>query len=122
MARLYADEQFPARATRRLRLLGHDVLTVQQTNVSKYGDAKSDEEVLRFATNDDRAVVTLNRQDFVQLAREIHWHCGIITCLPDKNPDRLARKIDSAIKDVLREHATLKGRIVRVAYRRADRR
>lgn len=60
MAYLYADEQFPRQVVELLRSLEHNVLTVQEA-----GNAGlSDEEVLAFATNHNRAVLTLNRRDF----------------------------------------------------------
>ncbi|MEX2287003.1 MAG: DUF5615 family PIN-like protein [Planctomycetaceae bacterium] len=115
MVRLFADEQFPARATRRLRLLGYNVLTVQDINFSKYGDSKTDQQVLEIAMNDNRAVVTLNRKDFVRLAEEIHWHSGIIVCVRRRRgADHLARAIDRAIKDTLSDHRHLTGILIRV--------
>ena len=115
MARLYADEQFPAGATRRLRLLGHDVLTVQQTNVSKYGDGKLDTEVLRIAMLERRAVLTLNYKHFLQLGKDVHWHSGIIVCVRRyRSHDRLARAIHSAIKNAIRSNTHLTGQVIRV--------
>jgi predicted nuclease of predicted toxin-antitoxin system len=62
MARFYADEQFPRAATNYLRLLGHDVLTVQEA-----GNANQkipDDQVLAYATANNRAVLTINRHQF----------------------------------------------------------
>ena len=50
MARLYADEQFPFPVVEFLRLLGHDVLTVQAAG--KAGQKIPDSEVLTFATEE----------------------------------------------------------------------
>jgi predicted nuclease of predicted toxin-antitoxin system len=61
VAALYADEQFPRRVVEILRDLGHDVITVQEA-----GNAGlPDEEVLAFATTQNRAVLTLNRRYFI---------------------------------------------------------
>ncbi|HAZ46475.1 MAG TPA: hypothetical protein DDW76_23225 [Cyanobacteria bacterium UBA11369] len=60
MARLYADEQFPRETVLILRTLGHDVLTVQEAG--KANQKIPDEEVLAFAANNQRAVVTLSYQ------------------------------------------------------------
>jgi predicted nuclease of predicted toxin-antitoxin system len=59
MARLYADEQFPRQFVQNLRSLGHDVQTVQEA-----GNAGlPDEDVLAFATSENRAVLTESIQD-----------------------------------------------------------
>jgi len=60
MARLYSDENFPLTVVVSLRDLGHDVLTVQETG--KADQAVPDDEILRFAAADNRAVLkcTLN--------------------------------------------------------------
>jgi predicted nuclease of predicted toxin-antitoxin system len=65
MARLYADEQFPRVVSELLRTMGHDVLTVQEA--LKANQKIPDDEVLRFATAENRAVLTLNRRDFIRL-------------------------------------------------------
>ncbi|MEX0268351.1 DUF5615 family PIN-like protein [Leptolyngbyaceae cyanobacterium UHCC 1019] len=57
MARFYADEQFPAAATIALRTLGHDVLTVQEAGNGN--QCISDSDVLAFATNNHRTVLTI---------------------------------------------------------------
>lgn len=99
--RLLADEQLPARVTKRLRLLGHNVLTLQQCNVSKYGDGKSDDWVLRIAAADERAVVTLNRKHFLALHYQNEGHFGIIACFrDDSDPDALGRRIDDQIRPI----------------------
>ncbi|NEQ38542.1 MAG: hypothetical protein F6K40_20620 [Okeania sp. SIO3I5] len=64
MARLYADEQYPLPVVEWLRTFGHDVLTVQEAG--KAEQKIPDEEVLAFAIANKRAVLTLNRRDFVR--------------------------------------------------------
>lgn len=67
MARLYADEQFPYQVVEYLRDLGHDVLTVQEA-----GNANlkiPDDEVLAFASSNERVILTLNRRDFCRLRK-----------------------------------------------------
>lgn len=78
MARLYANENFPRRVVEALRILGHDVLTVFEAGNA--GQSISDEEVLAFANRDHRAVLTLNRRDFIRLHRIQPDHSGIIVC------------------------------------------
>jgi hypothetical protein len=67
MARLYSNENFPLPVVERLRALGHDVLTIQETG--KADQALPDKEVLAFATREQRAVLTLNRLHFIRLHR-----------------------------------------------------
>ncbi|WP_160315350.1 DUF5615 family PIN-like protein [Limnoraphis robusta] len=55
MTRLYADEQFPRQVIENLRALGHDILTVQEAG----NNGLPDEDVLAFATQENRAVLTL---------------------------------------------------------------
>ncbi|MGC9504140.1 DUF5615 family PIN-like protein [Baaleninema sp.] len=96
MARLYADEQFPQPVIERLRAKEHDILTVREAGRSnlKIPDA----EVLAFATQEQRAVLTLNRVDFIKLHYQSPEHSGIIVCRDDRNWDAFADRIDIAIR------------------------
>src|SRR4029079_3569456 len=76
-----ADENFPAQVVEALRTLGHDVLTAYEAGQANR--AVTDEEVVDFATAGGRAVLTLNRLDFVHLHEAHREHSGIITCTPD---------------------------------------
>jgi len=108
VARLYDNEHFPARAVAELRRLGHDVLTVQETGRAnlRWPDA----EVLKFATADNRVVVTLNRQDFFKLHEVDSHHAGIIACARNNNFPELA----TLIHQVLNQEASFDGRVLRV--------
>ena len=75
MARLYANENFPMPVVEELRRIGHDVLTIQETG--KVGQSIPDEEVLAFASADNRAVLTLNRKHFIHLHSSNPEHNGI---------------------------------------------
>lgn len=108
MARLYANENFPLPAVEALRRLGHDVLTIQETG--RAGEAVPDPEVLRFATQDRRAVMTLNRRDFIALHRQSAEHGGIIVCTVDPAFAEQAARIHQAIMN--RER--LDGQLIRV--------
>ena len=81
VARLYANENFPRQVVERLRRLGHDVLTTHEAGNS--GRAIPDSEVLDFAVRTDRAVITLNRRDFIKLHRASDGHRGMIVCTED---------------------------------------
>jgi hypothetical protein len=97
VARLYANENFPRQVVEHLRALGHDVLTTQDAGNS--GRGIPDEEVLDFAVRSDRAVVTLNRRDFIKLHRISPDHRGILVCTEDTDVAGQATRIDAAIKD-----------------------
>jgi predicted nuclease of predicted toxin-antitoxin system len=104
----YADEQFPKETTQSLRSLGYDVLTVQEAG---RGNQKiPDDEVLAFASNCDRAVLTLNRSDFIQLHRQNSNHAGIIACTENPDFDRLALKIHEAVAQL----DSLQGQLLRI--------
>lgn len=104
MARILADEQFPARIQDCLRRLGHDVIHTRQLDDSKFGDGKSDEDVLRHAAADQRIVLTLNYLDFRALHRdevvEVHWgiliyHLGKLERTPAQHADRIHERLRS---------------------------
>jgi len=108
MARLYADEQFPRSASELLRSMGHDILTVQEAGNANLGIP--DDEVLAFAIANNRAVVTLNRKDFMRLDMASSEHLGIIVCTNDPDRARLANQIDKAIATL----ESLQGKLIRV--------
>ena len=95
MARLYANENFPLPVVEELRLMGHDVLTIQETGGA--GQAITDEDVLAFAVRDARAVMTLNRKHFIDRHRRRPDHAGIIVCTLDLNFVSQAHRIHTAI-------------------------
>lgn len=78
MAHLYSNENFPFDMVIILRQLGHDVLTAYDAEQANKGipDAK----VLEFARNQNRIVITLNRDDFLNLHHSGGNHAGIIIC------------------------------------------
>lgn len=98
MANLYANENFPLAVVEALRRLGHDVLTVPEAG---YDNQRiSDDAVLAFAVAQHRALVTINRRDFIQLHRRQPAHYGIIVCTADSDTDGQAQRIDMAIRAV----------------------
>lgn len=98
MARLYANENFPLPVVEGLRRLGHNVLTTRETG--KAGQRIPDKDVLEFATTNGRAVVTLNRRDFIRLHEQGIEHTGIVVCTDTRNFDAQARRIHAAIESV----------------------
>lgn len=108
MARLYANENFPYQVVAALRTLGHDILTVQEAGNA--GQSISDEAVLDFAVQHNRAVVTINRRDFIRLHRQQPHHAGIIVCTQDADIEGQAERIHQAINST----ETLTGQLLRV--------
>lgn len=108
MARLYANENFPVPVVEFLRELGHDVITVAETG--KAEQSWPDENVLDFATHDDRILLTLNRKHFIRLHRQRQDHAGIIVCTFDPDFAGQAQRIGAA----LGSKADLRGELIRV--------
>jgi hypothetical protein len=108
MAQLYADEDFSYPATVRLRELGHDVLTAAEAGQAN--SKTTDEQILAFAINHGRAVLTFNRRHFVHLHSVSSSHTGIVVCSRDPDVVALTERIDRS----LREHETLEDRLIRV--------
>ncbi len=108
MARLYSNENFPRRAVEALRALGHDVLT--SLVAGNANQRIPDEEVLRFATAENRAVLTLNRRDFVHLHTTHPGHSGIVVCTYDANTAAFASRIHAALEQA----PSLPGSLLRV--------
>ncbi len=108
MALLYADEQFPLPVVELLRAFGHNVLTVQEAGKANLGIP--DPEVLEFAITNDRAVLILNRFDFIGLHNRKPDHAGIIVCTKNRNVEMLATRINEAIS----MEDTLRGKLIRV--------
>ena len=108
MAHLYSNENFPFPVVEELRLLGHNVLTIQETG--KSGQSLPDEDFLDFATADRRAVLTLNRKHFIRMHNSHPNHTGIIVCTFDPDFIGQARRINSA----LQLQSNLSGQLIRV--------
>ncbi|MFM6013968.1 MAG: DUF5615 family PIN-like protein [Dolichospermum sp.] len=71
------------------------MLTVQEAG--KGNQAIPDEEVLNFAIQEERAILTLNRYDFIQLHRLQPNHSGIIVCTNDSDRNRMSQRLHEAI-------------------------
>jgi hypothetical protein len=83
MVRFYSNENFAIDFVLILGGLGHDVLTS-----SEAGEANRripDDAVLQFAIDQDRVVITFNRDDFVALHRSGIDHQGIVVCKDDRD-------------------------------------
>jgi hypothetical protein len=100
VARIYADEDFSRGVIEALRILGHDVLTVQEAGQAE--QQIPDAAVLAFAHAHGRAVLTFNRWDFIKLHKRRVEHSGIIACTRDPRTGELALRIHDAIQGELR--------------------
>jgi predicted nuclease of predicted toxin-antitoxin system len=108
MISLYADEQFPLPVVVRLREKGYDILTVQDAGNANQGIP--DEDVLAFATSQNRAVITQNRKDFIRLHNQGLNQAGIVACSKNLDWDEFATEIDR----VLLTKDSIAGEVVRV--------
>jgi len=108
VARLYSNENFPLPVVEKLRLLGHDVITIQETG--RADQCTSDDQVLQFAVADARAVITLNRKHFRRLHQRLPAHCGIIICTVDEDFLGQAQRIHAEISTT----GDISGKLVRV--------
>lgn len=102
-ARLLADEHFDVRIVAELRAKGHDIVTVRQLNENKGGDAWTDEDVLAEGTRLNRIILTENIKDFRKLHDQVHWHEGIVVCVPEADYRKKADRIDEKLRDLMRE-------------------
>lgn len=64
MLKLYANENFPLETVLFLRNIGYDVLTTHEIGQSNL--RIPDEDVLAFAIAENRAILTINRKDFIR--------------------------------------------------------
>jgi len=93
--KLNSNENFPIPVVEELRKLGHDVLTIQETGMAL--QALTDEQVLKFAIKNDRAVMTFNCKHFIALHDKFSNHKGIIVCSVDLDFKGLAQRIHQNI-------------------------
>ena len=107
MARLYSNENFTLLIVEILRELGHDVLTSYDSG--KANQSIPDADVLAFATEQQQAVLTFNRKDFIKLHIADSNHVGIVVCTFDSNSEAVAQRIHLAISEI-----DLTGQLIRV--------
>jgi predicted nuclease of predicted toxin-antitoxin system len=108
MARFYSNENFPLPVVDELRRLGHDILTIQESG--KASQRMSDDEVLEFATQNNRAVLTMNRRHFVKRHLIGVPHSGIVVCTFDSDFVRQAQTIDTTLRQI----PSLAGHLIRI--------
>ena len=108
MASLYANENFPFQVVQALRVLGHDVLTTLEAGNAN--QATLDEQVLAFATQNRRALLSINKRDFIRLHLKNPDHAGIIICSQDPDVVGQAERIHEAISS----QRSLAGQLIRI--------
>ena len=108
MLRLYSNENFPLPVVEELRRLGCDVTTVLESG--RAGQAWPDDEVLGYASGENRALLTLNRKDFFRLQRTHPDHAGIVACTVDIDFPGQAQRIHAALTDA----GEMRGKLIRV--------
>ena len=108
MGHFYSNENFPMPVVTQLRELGHNIVTIQERG--RGGEAVSDPEVPRLANDEGRAVLTLNRKDFIRLHNESEAHAGIVVCTVA--PDFAGQAI--RIHEAITAYESLHGQLIRV--------
>lgn len=97
MARFYSNENFPLRAVEALRELGHEVLTSLESG--RANKRIPDDEVLQFAKDENRILLTMNRKDFFRLHSDPDTaHAGIVACTQNPDPQALAGNIHEVVR------------------------
>lgn len=109
MIKLYSNENFPLEAVQKLRSLGYDVLTT--LDAGKAGSRIPDNEVLDFAIQERRAVITLNRKDFRKLHLLQPAHFGIIICTENPDFEEMSKEIDRIIQSF---EGNITGQLIKV--------
>jgi hypothetical protein len=98
---LVLDEMYPPALAQRLRTGGHDVVAVLDVEVGLA--SKSDEDVLTWASRNNRCVVTENVSDFARLAGQGLAHSGLIFVSSQRFPrtaagmHRLGERLDALL-------------------------
>jgi len=93
-----------------LRQLGYDVLT--SYDAGQANQAIKDEKVLAFAHERRRAVITLNREDFITLHKQGREHSGILIAKEDRDYQGQAAMLNEFLSTT--DAQPLKGRLIRI--------
>ena len=99
--RLLLDEMYPSLVARELQARGHDVVSVHDAR----GRGSADEDVLEFACEQGRAVVTENVRDYRPLAQGRlaagESHCGLVLTTAKRWPRRDVGALIAALDELL---------------------
>jgi predicted nuclease of predicted toxin-antitoxin system len=109
MPSLYSNENLLIDLVERIREFGYDVLTSYQAGQAN--QAIPDDEVLTYATANQRSVITFNRDDFVALHRSGIDHAGIIVCKDDRDYLQQAQTLHAFLTN---QTDSLQNRLIRI--------
>ncbi|WP_143289441.1 DUF5615 family PIN-like protein [Brunnivagina elsteri] len=109
MIKFYTNENVPFDLVEELRKFGYDVLT--SYDAGQANQSISDENVLKFAYEQERIIVTLNREDFISLHQQGYKHSGILICKDDRDYKGQAEKIREFI---VNNTQLIAGRLIRI--------
>lgn len=114
MLKFYSNENFPMDIVMELRRLGYDVLTSYDAGQANQGIP--DEDVLTFATQQERVVITLNREDFIALQCSYISHNGIVIGKTDRDYLGQAQTLHAYLQQELNKNLveTFRDRLIRV--------
>jgi hypothetical protein len=79
----YSNDNFVLDMVKILRKLGHTVITSYDAEQANQGI--SDDKVINYATQNNLAVITFNRDDFIELHNHNIQHSGIVICKTDRD-------------------------------------
>lgn len=114
MTKLYSNENFDLQVVGYLRELGFDVLTSNDAGNSN--QRFPDDQVVVFAKEENRAILTFNRKDFFKLHKLMEDHAGIIACTYDTDYEALAKRIALSVN----ENEPIKGKLIRIYRPKSD--
>lgn len=95
---LLADENFDFPVVAELKNLGYDIVTLVDLNLANR--SLPDGEVLQIAVQLDRALITINRRDFIRLHRLDDNHAGIVVCTRNADVTEFANSVHQALRDI----------------------
>jgi predicted nuclease of predicted toxin-antitoxin system len=110
--RFYSNENFPIVMVNLLRADGHDVLTSYEAGQAN--QRIPDDQVLQYATAENRILITENRQDFIDLHRETKFHSGMIIFKSDRD---YVGKVKVMTDFMAQDVQSLENRLLRVMKR-----
>jgi hypothetical protein len=104
----YSNENFALDMVEMLRRFGHTVIT--SYDAGQANQSIPDNEVLYFATRNNLAVITFNRDDFIELHNNGIQHSGIIICKTDRDYQGQVNFLDK----YLQNQESLINRLIRI--------
>lgn len=96
VARFFTDEHISSDLVRRLRVLGHDVLMAREAGRADLGIG--DPDVLTWATQQGRAVLTINNWDYRKQHLRGQKHAGVVSITDDRDEAAQAARVDAAVR------------------------